>query len=64
MTNLDVSYNKCLKVIQSVTKYEHFIAVENYINNFSNYYNIEQPNDMIDMFQAEVFVKMEELSNQ
>lgn len=47
MTNLDVSYKKCIKVIQSITTYDHFFSTQNYIENFRLSYNLGEQNDMI-----------------
>ena len=58
MTNLDVSYNKCIKVIRSSKTLEHLSASEKYLINFCNYYELNitdsLPSTLFEEFEKKV----------
>ena len=64
MTDLNVSYSKCIKVIQSVKTYNQLPAVKNYIDNFCNYYKMDLSDELISILKSEVSVKTTELETE
>lgn len=64
MRDVDIAYNKCIKVIESVINYNQLQAAERYLHYFCKSYEIKINDAMMIMLLSLITLKVTEMVDQ